>query len=405
MRKIGVLVSVLFLASSCGGGGGGGSSGSIVSTSSVGIESGPNVLSVVVDTGPTGTRPNINLPFVSVTICAPGTSSCQTIDHVLLDTGSYGLRIMASEVSPLLTLPQETDDVSGSPLAECLPFLSGYSWGAVRLADVTLATETATSVPIHLIGDSAFPTTPSSCSSQGAIAINSVATLGAKGILGVGPLKYDCGTGCSSSFNQYFICPSGTTCTSVSVNTPKQVANPVAMLPTDNNGVVVYFPAVSSGGAATVTGTMALGIGTRSNNSLGSATVLDVADGSALLQTTFNGTTLTTAFLDTGSNGLFFTYGMPLCTVARGFYCPSTTQGFTAVVRGATNGASASVTFNIANAETLFASQPTYTAFSNVGGRLSGYFDWGLPFHYGRKVFTAIEGQSTPGGTGPYIAF
>jgi hypothetical protein len=30
---------------------------------------------------------------------------------------------------------------------------------------------------------------------------------------------------------------------------------------------------------------------------------------------------------------------------------------------------------------------------------------WGLPFFYGRAVYTAIDGRSTPGGNGPYYAF
>jgi hypothetical protein len=32
-------------------------------------------------------------------------------------------------------------------------------------------------------------------------------------------------------------------------------------------------------------------------------------------------------------------------------------------------------------------------------------FDWGVPFFFGRNVFVAIEGSSTPGGTGPYVAY
>jgi hypothetical protein len=40
-----------------------------------------------------------------------------------------------------------------------------------------------------------------------------------------------------------------------------------------------------------------------------------------------------------------------------------------------------------------------------VGGPNPGAFDWGLPFFFGRQVFTAIEGASTPGGSGPYFAF
>ncbi|MDQ1387146.1 MAG: hypothetical protein QOF56_600, partial [Acidobacteriaceae bacterium] len=51
-------------------------------------------------------------------------------------------------------------------------------------------------------------------------------------------------------------------------------------------------------------------------------------------------------------------------------------------------------------------------AFSQLGGpdtfpgtKTQSYFDWGLPFFYGRNVYTAIETKSTPGGTGPYWAY
>ena len=37
-----------------------------------------------------------NKPCVSVTVCSPGTSTCQTISDILLDTGSTGLRIFKS---------------------------------------------------------------------------------------------------------------------------------------------------------------------------------------------------------------------------------------------------------------------------------------------------------------------
>jgi hypothetical protein len=32
-------------------------------------------------------------------------------------------------------------------------------------------------------------------------------------------------------------------------------------------------------------------------------------------------------------------------------------------------------------------------------------FLWGLPFFFGRTVYTAIENKDTPGGQGPYVAF
>ena len=35
----------------------------------------------------------------------------------------------------------------------------------------------------------------------------------------------------------------------------------------------------------------------------------------------------------------------------------------------------------------------------------SNSFDLGLPFFYGRNIYTAIEGRSAGGATGPYFAF
>jgi hypothetical protein len=57
----------------------------------------------------------------------------------------------------------------------------------------------------------------------------------------------------------------------------------------------------------------------------------------------------------------------------------------------------------VANASVLF--QNNFAAFNDVGGENPDSFDFGLPFFFGRTVYTAIEGQPTPGGTGPYVAF
>ena len=44
------------------------------------------VESLVVDQGPTGaTTPAVNTAFVSVTVCVPATTTCQTIDHIEVD--------------------------------------------------------------------------------------------------------------------------------------------------------------------------------------------------------------------------------------------------------------------------------------------------------------------------------
>ena len=47
----------------------------------------------------------------------------------------------------------------------------------------------------------------------------------------------------------------------------------------------------------------------------------------------------------------------------------------------------------------------TATGYLTVGGSNPGAFDWGLPFFFGRNVFTAIEDQVTPAGKGPFVAF
>src|ERR1700677_5151601 len=81
-------------------------------------------------------------------------------------------------------------------------------------------------------------------------------------------MVYDCGTDCTTdaSDSPYFSC-SGDNCTQTTISLANQVQNPVNSLPTDNNGLSLSFPAVStSTGTPELTGTLTLGIGTQSNN-------------------------------------------------------------------------------------------------------------------------------------------
>jgi hypothetical protein len=52
-----------------------------------------NVIPITVNGSLCSANSYLNKPCVSVTVCTPGTSTCQTISDILLDTGSYGLRI------------------------------------------------------------------------------------------------------------------------------------------------------------------------------------------------------------------------------------------------------------------------------------------------------------------------
>jgi hypothetical protein len=378
--------------------------GSSSTTPSVsnGTPTGSNVLSVVVNGGPTNNA--LNQLFATVTICVPGSSNCQTIGGVLVDTGSVGLRLLSSVVT--LSLPQQTG-ANGAPLVECLPFVDGFTWGPVQGADVKMAGETASSIPIQLIGVDKFPTIPSDCSSNGS-AEETLSDLNANGILGVGLFREDCGLGCaltgSSNPELYYVCPTPASCTVTTVASANQVQNPVSHFAVNNNGVVVQLPAVAAGGAASLSGTLTFGIGTQVNNALGTAKVFTL-DNRTNFVTVFNGQTYTSSFIDSGSNGIFFldaaTSGLPECKNSTGFYCPTVLTALTATQRGI-NGTSAAIGFNAGNVDRLNA---TFSVLAEATGTNPGGFDWGLPFFYGRTVFVAIAGVSTPGGTGPYWAY
>jgi len=130
-------------------------------------------------------------------------------------------------------------------------------------------------------------------------------------------------------------------------------------------------------------------------------------DGQGTFTTVYQGQSYGGSFLDTGSNALYFldssTSGLPLCPDTADFYCPASPQSFSATHRGV-NGTSGAVPFGVANADTLLGNL-SLSVFSLLAGPNPGSFDWGLPFFFGRNVFTAIESQNTPLGFGPYWAY
>jgi hypothetical protein len=319
------------------------------------------------------------------------------------------LRIISSVLSPSLGLTQQVD-ASGQPLVECLPFADGFVWGSVRIADITIAGEQAKSVPIQLIGDPAYPNVPSDCSGTGPNE-STVATFGANGIIGIGNMQADCGSICADNAvpGAYYVCPASG-CFAEAVPTVTQVQNPVGMFPVDNNGVVIQMVNVPANGAATSSGSLIFGIGTQSNNQLGSAAVLNVDPVSFNLTAVVGSIQYPESFIDSGSSAFFLPSSFaPACTDQNfaGYFCPVTTLSFSATMQGSSNGVSAAAPFSVANAESLFNGQPAFTAFDNLAAinALDDSVDLGLPFFYGRSIFTAIENKQTPGGTGPYVAF
>jgi hypothetical protein len=367
-----------------------------------------NVEAITVNSGPAGNY--ANGVFTSVTVCVPSTSNCQTIDGVLVDTGSYGLRLLSSSGGGALTLALPTQTgANGNPIGQCAPFVSGLTWGPVATADIAISGEKASAIPVQVI-DGTFATLPSQCTDFGVPEQETLTGqngLEANGILGVGPLVQDCGSACtvtgSSNPGLYYNC-AGSTCTVTTQALAEQVQNPVASFATDNNGVIVELPSASNP-TASLSGSLVFGIGTQSNNSLNGASVFPI-NSNVQFSTTFNGQAYP-AFIDSGSNAYFFldsgTTSLPQCSDDTSFYCPGSNTGFSATP-SATGGASETVKFTIGNADSQFSDTSVFV-FPNLGGPNPGAFDWGLPFFFGRNVFTAINGKSTPGGQGPYWAF
>ncbi|HEX7684740.1 MAG TPA: DUF3443 domain-containing protein [Trinickia sp.] len=402
LKALGVM-SAAALVAACGGGGddGGGGSGGGTSVAA-------NQAVVTVGRGVEGVA---NIPTVSVKICAPGTTTCQTVDNIQVDTESFGLRLASSAASQVLSaLPNQT--VSGSQLAECTAFADGYTWGSIRTADLTIGGKTASAVPIQVVGD--MP--------QGAVLTGGCATgtleltpadLGANGILGVGVAPNDCGSLCASppaGNSNYYACPNGANCVQTVVPAAQQVANPVAKFSTDNNGVILSMPAIGPNGQATVAGTLTFGINTQSNNALPSSVTKLATNAYGDVNATFNNSNVT-AFFDSGSNAYFFTDStLSNCTGnASAFYCPPSTVTRPVTVAnynqsspGAANGLA--VSMSVGNATQLL-SNGNY-ALNNLAGDLgsSSFVDLGMPFFYGRTVYYGMD-QTGSGGASPFIAF
>lgn len=430
-----VFVSVLLICSGFGVGCGSAtfkSTGSLPNLPPVTTPNGPNVLKIDVNGGPevgvAGGGVYQNVPFATAKICAPGSASnCVTISGLLVETGATGIRIFDNEVKSL-NLP-EVKASNGSPAYDCVSFGDGtYIWGSVQQADVILASETASKVPIHVI--STTGDAPSSCSNGGGLNLNNAIALGANGIIGIGFEPTDCyfdnQSICDASdgftdppFPAYYTC-SGTDCTPAFVAKANQVTNPVVLFPKDNNGFMMSLP-LANKPMVNLSGYVIFGLGTESNNQLSSsATVITMACDAfttVFANQTLGITDATTcagpySAIDSGSNGIYFPNyaNLPLCTANRSLYCPTGTVDLSATIMGQ-DGKSKAANFSAGNGDQLLTSAatapdavlPTLAGTNDFGNG----FVWGLPFFYGRNVYFSIAEKSAPGGTPktPWWAF
>jgi len=368
---------------------------------------------------------NTNTLYADVRICNPSDANlCVTVDHVLVDTGSVGLRVMASKVSGLNLPPIELSNHTGEVSHECFQFVIGGLWGRNSGANVWLGQQrTARAVPIQVIDDQVPPAlaVPADCTkaTNGAV-LTTAASLGANGILGIGNTTLDCGSTCilgtyasDKTFIQYYHCPPTATnisaCGAASVAENELVYNPVAALPAPfNNGVVLKMPAVGSAGATTARGELIFGVNTYTPGvdtyadnrvpSGASSAVLGVdpnLDSYLYITTTFRGTPYPSSYLDTGTNGIFFTHADLKQYECGSWYCPPNVLSFDAVLSdGKSINTNPSVTLQVGNGMS-YTQNPAISdnagpAIGTDAAAAAKVFAWGMPFFYGRQVYMTI---------------
>ena len=387
-----VAAALLGLALSACGGVGGGSG-----TTPVPPAVGANQLLVTIEQDPAiapSANVTANIPYVTVTVCNLS-GQCATVDHVVLDTGSYGLRVLQGALGGL-SLPADTA-AGGTQLAECAHFLDGHVWGAVSHASLRLGGETTSSLPIQVIGASTLPAAPTDCASSGSD-VGSLQALGGNGLLGVGQFIAD---------GQVYYGCTASSCTRLSLPpASEQVSNPVPFVNSaDNNGIVLQMPSIPTAGAGITYGVLSLGAGTQADNALTGYTALP-ADAGGDITITVQGVAYPGSFLDSGSNFSFAALsGVP--TDANGNYTPASLLNLPITLStssGTTPPASLNAQMYVGDYSSMDFS--SYVAFNDLAAQVpsTSPVDLGMPFFYGRSVAYVIQGMSSPLGYGPLYA-
>jgi hypothetical protein len=409
IKIISILLLSIFLSACGGGGGGNNSSNNSNSSSSSGgtvttpiINTSVNAIPIVANGGMSGSY--INALMGSINICQPNTQNCYTVNNVLFDTGSEGVRILASALPANFLNPIATTNGNED---ECAAFADGVTFGDVALAQVQLGGLTSSSIPIQIIGQSSY-SIPTSCSNMGT-SMQTASTLGANGIVGIGPFQEDCGSGCAlkSNNNYYYSCQSGTGCSSIAMPTTQQVTNPIIAMPTYNNGTVISLPNISISGVNSVNGYIYMGIGSATNNTY-TVNVIPL-NSVGQMNVNYKGTIYPNSFVDSGSS----VYGlidstMNTCSVSgNNFFCPGGLVNIPIVASDTNNVQNISSQITVNDATTLLYSGNI--VFNDLAtplvGTLSNGVDLGLSFFFGKNIITGINGKTSNFGVGPYVGW
>lgn len=349
-----------------------------------------NVVSLKVHTPHGG----FNRLTVSVTLCEPGTERCATIDDVMVDTGSTGLRLEASAVPSSLDLPAVTG-ADRKPLAECLRFVHDNAWGPLHRADVRIGGLTAKDLPVQVIADD-LGLWPAGCPT-------STVKPTSNGTLGIGPHLFDCQGSCTQREDSpgVFALDGGAWLPLLgSVPVAARLPNPVSRFPRHGNGVVFDLPISPADGADEIRGMLTFGVGTAENNQPGSHVVH--LDANGLLTTRYGGVDYPASYIDSGTEtNIIADEALPRCAGMTWAFCVSPAQALTATMVG-TDGAEVQAPFRIGDYRgALDRHVGAWDAFAEAAPPSTRSFVWGAPFLLGRRVALVFDGMAAGGIEGP----
>lgn len=342
----------------------------------------------------------VDIPYTTVTICNPNTAQCIAVPHVLVDTGSFGLRILDSALTGL-NLPPVTS--SNIPLYECAYFINSFTFGAVVSGNIQLAGLTTTAPTSMQLIDSSGNNGP--CNTAGSSNSGSQQALGANGIIGIGNLAND------SLGASYYTSQNWSQVATPSSNSSGLVVNPVLQFSApNNNGILITMPNINPYGTCSAYGTLSIGL---NSTNLSGLTLLGTdhygnINASVPAPGLYPGTTLTGSFIDSGSNEIFVDLTLSQFNAGSNsspnyVYQPANPTPINFTLSNPANSAqSFGSSFTVTNPSNAF--NNNYNAIPDYAGPENAQIlDLGFPYFYGHSIAYLISGQSAAAYTGPMI--
>lgn len=369
---------------------------------------GENVIPVQIGVKNSKTN-SINTPVTSVTICN-NNNKCQTINNILIDTGSVGLRIESSVIDSdlrdsLLQSPVVTND--GESITQCMLFGGGYAYGSVvNAASVKIGSLYTQQIPIQLVDNNTL-NVPTSCKEKG-MPIN-LPSVGINGTLGIGPISTPL-----PNYAQivYAVAADGIpveVISPVGEGIPTLEVNTFAYLNKHSNGVIFKLPNLSTPSESPISGYLILGIDTANNNQVSTNTIKLLGNpntgwGGFISTASSNPNEAYSnveAMFDSGAALLnFMNVGIQTCDPMTGLidlYCPSSSPFALQVMLGnynSTQNANLPLNLTLVNylGDAIFSS----VIIPSLGLFMTANFDvYGIPAFLGKTIYVEFESTTS----------